>query len=54
MDRYVAEVVASVKAHPKLFNVQIMEVAEIYDEHIRVDVADCYFLYSTLCAISNM
>jgi len=52
MDGYMAEVVAYDKAYPKLFNVQIMKVANRYDDQIRVICADCYFLY--LRVMSNM
>ena len=54
MDGYVAEVVAYVETFPKLFNVQMMEVVDRYDHHMRVKCADCYFHYLTLCAMGNM
>ena len=39
----VAEAVAYAKAVPKFFNVQIMELADRYNDHIKVNYADCYF-----------
>ena len=54
MDGYVAEEVAYVKPYPKLFNVEIMEVTDRYDDQIRFNCAVCYFLYPTLCSMSNM
>ena len=37
MDECVAEVVAYAKAYSNLFNLQIMEVADIYDDHSKVN-----------------
>ena len=40
MDRYVVEVVAYAKAYPTLFNLQVIEVADRYDGHIRFNCVD--------------
>ena len=53
MDGYVAVVVAYSKPYPKLFNVEIMDVANGYDDYINVKCADGYFHYCTLCAMGT-
>ena len=39
---------------PTIFNEKIKEVFHRYDNYLRVNCADCYSLYQTLCAMTNV